>query len=342
MRIIGLNLSDTSAELVELSGSLLQRSGWTQSVREELVEGLVENGIIHQVDALAAKLAGQFKPGDLAMSIPEGQVYSRWLRFPLSAKLHDIRQTITEQAGHYFPFESHELVFDCISTGRIGDQQDVFCVAVPKKVLEGYRQLSKLLRCNLVRLELESLSSARAVLPQLPTHGSTLILDIGARTTIASWFMHSGLRFTFNIPLAGQYFTEQVQTHLKLTKLEAERLKQQLGFTKQVAPVLESAFAPVLKAIMEGISYVQSEWQMNTTHVVLLGGSAQLPKLTDYLDQQLHLPVGLPSALPWEKTYGMVSTEAQEAGYMLNAVGLALGAVKAYRHWPSVNFINSK
>jgi Tfp pilus assembly PilM family ATPase len=342
MRILGLNLSDASAELVELSGGLLQRSGWTQRLRVELSEGLVTNGVIHQVEALAAKLEGQFKPGDLVMSIPEGQVYSRWLRFPVSAKLHDIRHTITERASQYFPFEAHEIAFDCLSAGSVGDQQDIFCAAVPRAVLDGYRQLAKALHCNLVRLELESLSTARAVLSNLPTAGATLLLDIGARTTIASWFTHAGLRFTFNMPLAGQYFTEQVQTSLKVTALEAERLKQKLGFTKQVQPPLEVAFVPILKGLREGMSYVQSEWQLETKEVVVLGGSAQLPKLTDYLTQQLQVSAHLPTALPWEKTYGMVSTSEQEVVYMLNAVGLALGGAKAYRHWPVVNFINSK
>lgn len=342
MRILGLNLSDASAELVELSGSLLQRPGWTAHLRVELPEGLVTNGVIHDVSQLASKLNSQFRPGDLAMSIPEAQIYSRWLRFPGKTKLNEIRATIAQQAAEYFPFESHEIAFDCVSAGPHGESQDVFAVAVPHLVLNSYRELAKALQCSLVRLELESLSSARAALPSLPKAGATLLLDIGARTTIASWFTEQGLRFTFNVPLAGQYFTEQIQQSLKLTPLEAERLKQKQGLSGKVEPVLAAALTPLVKSINEGMSYVQSEWQIDTQAVVLIGGSAQLPKLTDYLTTQLQITTSVPPALPWQTTYGMVSASDQEGNYMLNAVGLALGELKAYRDWPIVNFLNTK
>lgn len=342
MRILGLNLSDASAEVVELSSSLLQRPTWTARLRVELPEGLVSNGVIHDVGQLASKLANQFRPGDLAMSIPEAQVYSRWLRFSSVTKLSDLKATVRQQAAQYFPFEAHEIAIDCVSAGKHGDTQDLFCVAVPHLVLNSYRELAQALRCNLVRLELESLSSARAALANLPAAGSILLLDIGARTTIASWFTHQGLRFSFNVPLAGQYFTEQLQQGLKLSPLEAERLKQKQGLSGKAEPILTSALEPLLKSMNEGISYVQSEWQLDTTAVVLMGGSSQLPKLATYLTEQLHVSAGLPTALPWQTTYGMVSASEQEGSYMLNAVGLALGELKAYRDWPTVNFLNTK
>ncbi len=342
MRILGLNLSDASAELVELSGGLLQRPGWTTHLRVELSEGIVTNGIIHDVSLLASKLKGQFRPGNLAMSIPESQVYSRWLRFPAKTKLSEIRATIAQHAAEYFPFEAHEIVFDCVSAGQHGESQDVFTAAVPHLVLNSYREFAKALDCTLVRLELESLSSARATLPSLPKVGATLLLDIGARTTIASWFTDQGLRFTFNVPLAGQYFTERIQQGLKLTALEAERLKQTQGLSGKVESVLVAALEPLVKSLNEGISYVQSEWQIDTKAIVLIGGSSQLPKLADYLATQFQVTTNLPPALPWQTTYGMVSASDQEGNYMLNAVGLALGELKAYRDWPTVNFLNTK
>ncbi|MBI4407172.1 MAG: pilus assembly protein PilM [Candidatus Kerfeldbacteria bacterium] len=342
MSMIGLNLSDSSVEVVELTTGWFGQARITAQKRLDLAEGLVDNGLIHHPVELAKTIQHLVPAGEITLSIPEAQVYSRWLRFPANTKEHEIKQTIQSQCSQYVPFEASEVALDFIFSGQQGDQQDVLLLAIPVTVLKGYQELATALHCRLKRLELESLSSARAALGALPTTGAMLLLDVGARTTIASWFTKSGLRFSFNIPLAGRYFTEQVQKALKTTPLEAERLKQRFGFETKTNVALEEAWQPIIKAVNEAISYLQLEAQLPTTAVTVIGGSALLPGLVDWLHDQWKLPVALPNKLPWQQKYGMVAKSNQEEGtLMLNAVGLVLGELKPYRDWPTVNFINS-
>lgn len=336
MRVTGLNLSDSSVEIVELTTTWLGQGHFSKQTRADLAEGLIENGIIHDVTKLAQAIqAATTVTGDLIMSLPESQVYSRWLRFPAETKPADVRVTIQEHCSEYIPFERGDMVLDYIFAPVVGAQRDVLLLGVPNTILTAYRELAAALHCKLKRLELESLSSARAALEQLPSSGATLLLDVGARTSIASWFTNAGLHFTFNIPLAGLHFTEQVQHELKLTVSEAERLKQRSGFTGKTKDILAQAWQPIVQAVNDGRQYLETESATHTTGVVLIGGSAQLPGVTDWLHEQWQLPVILPQALPWQKKYGMVEE------LMLNAAGLALGELKSYRHWPTVNFNNS-
>ncbi|EKD79622.1 MAG: Type IV pilus assembly protein PilM [uncultured bacterium] len=336
MRVTGINLSDSSVELVELTTNWFGQGRFTAQQRADLAEGLVENGVIHDLSALAQAIQNVRKvAGDSILSLPESQVYSRWLRFPAETKPADIRHTITTHCSEYIPFEANDVALDFVFGAVSGGQRDVLLLAVPKTIIASYRALAEALHCKLKRLELESLSSARAALAALPSTGAVLLLDVGARTSIASWFTQEGLRFTFNVPLAGQYFTEQVQQALKLTVTEAERLKQRSGFTGKTKATLEQAWQPIIQAINDGMQYLEKESATHTTQVVLIGGSAQLPGATDWLHAQWQLPVSIPTALPWQTKYGMVEE------LMLNAAGLVLGELKAYRHWPTVNFNNS-
>lgn len=334
MSLLGVNVSDSSVEVVELTTGWFGQARITAQQRTDLAEGLVDNGIIHDPVALAAAIQSIVPRGDLIMSIAEGQAYSRWLRFPASANARDIKNTIQSQCAQYVPFEANEVALDYLFAGKRGEQQDVLFLAVPRVVLTGYQELATALQCKLKRLELESLSSARAALNGLPSTGATLLLDVGARTTIASWFTKEGLRFSFNIPMAGHYFTTQVQKALKITPLEAERVKQRFGFNGKTKVVLAAAWQPIVKGVNEASSYLQAEFQLHTTAITLIGGSAQLPGVVDWLHEQWQLPVALPTVLPWQKKYGMVDA------LMLNAVGLVLGELKPYRDWPTVNFIN--
>lgn len=333
MRVIGLNLSDSSVEVIELTTGWLGRARFTQHTRLDMPDDLVTNGVIHDVPKLAQAIHQSWTvTGDVIISLPESQVYSRWLRFPAETKLADIRHTIATHCADYIPFEASDVVLDFVFGTVTGSQRDVLLLAVPKTIIASYQALAMALHCKLKRLELESLSSARAALATLPTGDATLMLDVGARTSIASWFTRDGLRFTFNIPVAGHAFTEQVQQALKLTVPEAERLKLQSGFTGKTQAILTQAWQPIIQAVNDGMRYLETESATPTAQVVLIGGSAQLPGVVEWLHEQWQLPVSLPTALPWQTKYGKVDA------LMLNAVGLVLGELKAYRYWSTVNF----
>lgn len=346
MKLTGINFSDTSIEAVELEQGWLQGPAFSAFSRVLLPDGCIENGVILKPEIVVEQLRqllAQAKPKAITttaitLSLPEGQIFSRLLSFPKSSTQDQIEQTIIDQLSRFLPFEPGEVFFDTLPLGQRGDKVDVLLVAVQKTVVQGYEAIAQQLGWTVKAIELESISSARAVLDKIPARQAILLLDIGARTTIASWFDSSGLRYSYNIALAGNYFTEQVVKQLRCTPLEAEQRKQAEGFTGAMAPILTEAFSPILKQVREGLAYVQANYDLPTTAVHLLGGSARLPGLADFLTQQLHIETSLVQLLPKLKKNDILQQIQEEDSIYYNAVGLALGSSKAYQQRPTINF----
>ncbi len=346
MKIIGVNFSDTSIEAVELEQGWLQAPSFTAYSRVVLPDGNIDNGIILNsavVIEQLRKLFAQAKPRaisgqNVTFSLPESQVFSRLLSFPKNSSTEQVKQTIVDQLSRFIPFEPSEVMFDTMPMGTRGDKRDVLLVAVQKNVVQGYETVAAQLGWTLKTIELESISSARAVLAAVPARQAVLLLDIGARTTIASWFDAAGLLYSYNIALAGNYFTEQLVKQLHCTLLEAEQRKQAEGFFGPVAKILTEAFTTILSQVREGITYVQSNYELPTVAVRLLGGSAQLPHLTDFISNQLQIETTLATLLPGIKKNGIVQLLKQDGSIYYNAVGLALGSTKNYQQRPAINF----
>lgn len=350
MELVGINLSDSSIEAVEIQQGFIGLPAIQAISRVVLPDQCVENGIIRNLPVLVEKMQhvlATARPRPIttttvALALPETQVFSRLLSFPLDVTSEQMQATITDQFSRYLPFELSDVVHDHLTLGKRGAYHDVLLVAVQRSVLTTYQELAEQLHWRVAAFELESISSARAVLSDIPVGETVLLLDVGARTTIASWFDHQSLRYTFNTPLAGNYFTQQVVEQLHVPFADAEQKKCQSGVAHApVADIVQHAWQPLLKHVSDGITYVQTKLELPTSRIVLIGGSAQLPGISEWLTAQLHHPVVLPSLLPGLKKNDMVQLIQQEGSLYYNAVGLALGATKAHHQRPRINFNKS-
>jgi type IV pilus assembly protein PilM len=350
MKLVGVNFSDRSIEAVELQHRVFQGKSFSAYSRVPLADGCIENGIILKPDQVTEQLKQLFAQAQprpittttIILSLPEGQIFSRLLSFPKASSAEQIRQTVRDQLSRFIPFEPNEVAYDTMLLGQRGDKQDVLLVAAQQTVVQSYEAVARALGWSVKAIELESISSARAVLDTVPAQTAMLLLDIGARTSIASWFDQFGLRYSYNIPLAGQYFTDQVVTQLHCTPLEAEQRKVTEGFSGAVRQVLEASFGPIIKQLREGVAYVQSNYDLPTSAVLLLGGSAQLPGLSDFLSAQLHIPTSLAKLLPGIKKSVTVQSIERAGSIYYNAIGLALGGSGVSHDRPAINFLSKK
>lgn len=351
MKFVGVNLSDNSVEAVELQQGVFGLPDITAVNRAALLPGCIEQGQIRDSKTLTEQLrqlmtSAQPHPivtNAVALAIPESQIFSRLLSFAQDVSAAQIEATITDQFSRYLPFELTEVAYDHISLGRRGVYQDVLLVAVQRTVLQAYEALLQQLNWKIVALELESISSARAVIGPLKDSEMILLLDVGAATTIASWFDAQGLRYTFNTSIAGNYFTQQLVEQQHITFAEAETKKCRSGVVEApAAAVVQQAWQPLIKQIEQGIQYVQTTLGLSTSEVRLIGGSAQLPGITDWLSQQLNHPVILPTLLPNLKKNDMVQVIQREGSVYYNALGLALGLSKNQQQRAKINFYRHK
>lgn len=353
MNVIGINFSDSSIEAVEMKRGWFGTGNITAVGRAELPIGAISNGIIKDQAAVSKVLRAVIQQASprpmtaqtISIAIPEAQVFSRVMVFDAQLNESDITKRLRLQLPSYIPFEVRDVAFDFMVLKKSEAATEIMVVAVPHHILKEYQALADAMKLTLSAIELESISSARAVLPDAAQTTSVAVLDIGARTTIVSFFHNRRLRFSFNIPVAGNDFTKQIMKTLKLSEDAAERKKQQVGLQSgqandQIVQAIVSVLDPIVKKITESIEYYQANNQpIKISQVVLVGGSAELPDIDTYLTAQLGLPCVRGSILPKYHKTSIVDIAEKHPLLFANALGLAIGGVEKSSHIPEINFL---
>lgn len=123
---------------------------------------------------------------------------------------------------------------------------------------------------------------------------SMIILSIGTDTS--DLVVTNGYRvWQRNIPLGGNHFTKQLSKDLKLTFAKAEHLKRnpkQAEDPKTIFQAMRPVFADLVTEVQRSVGFFMSlDRKAKIGGLVLLGNTAKLPGLTQYLSKHLDYPV---------------------------------------------------
>jgi len=300
----GLDISDYSIEMVSLGGSI-EKPKLLAMGREILEPGIVEDGKILQKEKLEAILRGlvkrpkfgQLKSNRLIFALPESKTFIHFFELPDNLKKEKIREEAEFQAIHNFPLPLKDLYFDFKIRNK-----EVLLVAAPKDIVKDYLELFKKIRLQPLALETESLSLARSLIKNQKE--TILIVDIGARTTNFSIFDAGRLRLSITTDVAGNKFTQALNQKLTVSLPEAENLKKEIGLNPEkkegkVFLVLQKEIQKVISEIQKIDKYFYEKENKSFEKIILAGGSATLPNLTEYLADNLEKPVI--AGDPWMK-----------------------------------------
>jgi cell division protein FtsA len=204
--------------------------------------------------------------------------------------------------------------------------------------------------CDII---LQSLASSEAVLSKEERNLGAAIIDFGGGTTDMAVFSKGAIKHTSVLPLGGDNLTYDIAVGLRTAKLEAEKIKIKYGcglssmigkdetievpgvggrkprvLSRQILgeilePRVEEIFSLIYGEIMRS-----GHEDTITSGVVVTGGSAELPGVTEMAEQVFNAParVGYPEGIS-----GLV--EVVNKPMYATAVGLVLyGAKTSKRH----------
>lgn len=256
-------------------------------------------------------------------SVPVHASFSTMMEIPeMSEK--EIDSAINFEAKQYIPVPLNEVVMDWqilgkkvakpVEGGRSGgspqeqNKLQVFLVAVPKETINKYTQIMKMAGLNLVALETENFSLMRALLGN--DKSPVAIIDIGSQSTDINIIDKGFVRMTRNIETSGTEFTRVLTQGLNLSYQRAEMLKRERGLKKDMAEKeISDIMLPIIDVISNEIerlvdSYSRKDGQ-KIERVILVGGSARLPGLTEYFSQRLKIETNIGN--PWSRlTYPQI------------------------------------
>lgn len=341
--VVGIDISDYSIEILHLSqkGELLAYG------RSILEEGIVQDGIILEqkklIDILKETLKNArprpfvLKPGFELMaviSLPESKTYIQYFNFKDKTNLY---QKIQKKVQETVPIPFKDLYFDFLQINNSKREVKVLCVAAKQDIIGSYIYLLRIAGITPIALETESASIARALLPRVydPLNKkekiageNTMILDIGARTTVLGIHNREGIMcLAVSIPHAGIYFTKKIAENFNISFQEAEDKKIRQGFKKnsEVLPILEKASQKIIKEAKNAVEFYEKEFGEKITKIILAGGSALLPEIDSFFQKYFNAKVEIGN--PLAKIKGGEKLDGKKGILYANVIGLALRGI---------------
>ena len=361
----GLDISDLSLKIIKLKkrGKTFDLASFGE---EKIRPGIIKEGEIKDEDELAEiikealpKVKGEkIKTKYVIASLPEEKAFLQVIPMPKMTE-EDLKSAVIYEAENYIPLPIEEVYFDSqivLPVHNHLDHFDVLIAALPKKTVNPYFSSLKKAGLEPWALEIESQAIARALIKDEVSPSPVLLIDLGQTRTSFIIFSGYSLRFTSSIPVSAGSFTEIISKVLKISSVEAERLKIKYGLEESIKLEIKveksetrkkkgeifEALIPALVDLTQQIKRYLEYYQTHASHehlppdgkgvskILLCGGGANLKGLPELLSLELRIPteLGNPwinilaegkkvSKLPFEKSLSYTT-----------AIGLALRGIK--------------
>lgn len=273
------------------------------------------------------------------VSLIESQVVTRLIQLPyLTDK--ELAAAIHWEAEQYIPLPLKDvhLQYQVISrSDKKEGQMTVLLVAAPKRIIEKYLNVVKNANLRPEAMETESVALARALTK--PGDPPTIIVSLGAASTELVLTQETNVFFTRSIATGGNSLTRAIMAEFNLPQGQAEEYKQAYGILEEklsgkVAAVLKPIIDITISEITKAVEFARSHIEQSPVNrIIICGGGAYLPGLSELLAKRMNLEVSLGD--PWsdfEKT-GLVLKIPGQGSFYSVATGLAL------RTWVLIRWI---
>ena len=340
--MIGLDISSSSAKLVELgqdrSGNLtLERCGI-----EPLERGWISDGNIEKFDEVVEatrRLVGKSgsKAKHVAMALPASVVISKKIILPGGLSEREMEVQVESEANQYIPFSLDEVSLDfCVvgpSTTSAGDVEVVIAASRKEKV-EDRQGLAEAAGLVPVVLDVESYASrlaASRVIGRLPGGGVDALIalfEIGAMTSTMQVLRNDDLIYERDQVFGGAQLTQMLVRQYGFTQDEAETKKRAGELPDDYGTVV---LQPYVESLAQELERALKFFFTSTPHnrvdyILLAGGTAGIPGLTEAITRHTSFPCQVVNPFDGMEVGRAVREKKmlREAPSYLTACGLAM------------------
>lgn len=299
--------------------------------------GAVKEGEIIDLKAVAASVSemlkntitGKISTRRVAIAVPAARTFSRAVKLP---KLSDqeLNDAVKLEAEQYIPVPIDDLYLDFSIISQDETEIELFAVAVPKKIIDSYVELSQLLDLEVVAVETTIDSAARLFRTIHYQKVPTVLIDFGT-SSVDITIVDDVILATGTVSGGGENFTERISKFLGVTPQEAHDMKSKYGLSfsdkqNQITQALDPLLDQLFKEIKRMIRYYEERYSKRPkiSQVVTMGGGSSMPGLSEYMTNALRLPVR--SAEPWQtvKFDDIAPPDAAQSTNFITVAGVAL------------------
>lgn len=298
--MLGVDIGSSSIKIVQVErGDTPHLTTYGMVDIAEPISSQTTDEQVHQMADLLKNLMEKARvtTKNCIMSLPNSAVFTSVIDMPkMSDK--EMESAIQFEAKKYvpLPFSEVTLSWTVISDNEDGASIKVLLIAVPNQIRDIYIKLFQLAGLNLEIIEIEALSLIRSLV--VDKTKNDVIIDIGAKVTGLNFVRQGSLQLTRNLSIGGDTITDRIAQALNLSAPRAEQFKRDFGLNG--TDFLPEAVKPVLSVIKTEVAQIVSLYSshnVNTDRIVIVGGGAQLPGITEYFSTELSIPTILGNTL---------------------------------------------
>lgn len=354
MRAIGLDISDSAVEAV-LAKQWFGPVTLLGYSRADTPSGATFHGVVREPMLLAPIVQDILvqlqtdKTDYLYTTMPESVVFSHAFTFPRQLSKDQIIQGVKVQFDEYFPYDFSDAVYSWQVIDQSDATQSVLVVSTRRQYVEAVQVLADAVGIRLGGIDVESMASARAVLPQpIPNGEAVVLIDIGARVTSISIFDHHGIHVSQVLHNGGERLAHALKKNHGYSDDDTRRLLFQRAATgsavapiaerEQLLQVISEQFMPLIATSRNAIMYYETISTATISGVYLSGGASLAPGVDTFIADQLALPVHHGEPLKHVHDGGVLVADVPPISYA-NAIGLVIGALDKKRLPKPFNFL---
>lgn len=270
----------------------------------------------------------------VVISLPERAVFTQIIDVPKMTEV-ELAQAIPWEAESLIPKPLSEVNLDWeIIEDEKSEKEGkvkILLVAAPINLVNSYLKIVKSSGLDPLVMETELLSNVRALKP-LISQGSAILFNFGLRSADISIIKKGNLFLTRSLSTSGESATRAISVGLSLEIPVAEEYKKTYGLKGELEGKIKGTIEPVLNIIAteikKAIRFYEEKEKEQLKLMVLTGGSALLPGLSEFFTSALGIEVQIADPL----SYLNVDANAllalkKESALYTTAIGLAIKEV---------------
>ena len=177
--------------------------------------------------------------------------------------------------------------------GASTENSKILLTGAPKTLIQNYISVFKAAQINLLSLETEIFALIRSLLGN--DRSPVMIVQLGSTTTNIFVVDKSTPVINRSIAVGGINISQAIAAHLNLSLEQAEQFKYDLmhnsptDASESAPAMIIEAFAPIVNEIKYILEVFGNKENRRLEKIILTGGGALLPGLTNYLAERFNL-----------------------------------------------------
>ncbi len=227
-------------------------------------------------------------------------------------------QEIIHVLPRQFIIDGQGGIRNAVGMSGIKLEEEVHIVTGSATVLQNIRKCVRNAELSVDKFVLQSVASSFSALKEEEKELGVTLIDIGGGTADIIAFSEGNISFTEVFPMAGEYLTKDLASILRISIVEAERVKKQYGYVgmdseaedsggeislaglggsrnvkvskEQIAAIIQDRVDEIFENIRFELTKL-GYWSNMSAGVVLTGGTANLKGIDKRASEILEVPV---------------------------------------------------